>query len=896
MKNYFQKLFFLIAVLMVFPLAGLTQNRINGFVFDKETNQPLGAANILVKGTQTGSISKSNGFFELDIQEIKTVTLLISFVGYKSIELMVEPNTRNLQIYMMPTYIMGMEVVVSASRIDENIRKAPLTIQKINERQIQNSPSGDYFQDMANMRNVEVINNSMGYKIFNSRGFNTTAPLRVVQFIDGVDNQLPTINIVPGNMFGVSDIDIKNIEVISGPASALYGPNAMQGVISYTTKDPYDYPGVAVKVKGGNREYYQLQFRAAETFFNNKLGVKITGSYMSAKDWRADDPVANLYGHQIAPPPLQQKIIGSILAKPEYADFNNYVSNNPNAKIGNIMMMPGYMEKELYNGYIDNMKLSGALYYRFSKDIQARYVYRYSTGTSLYMGNNRAPLDGFYQQLHSLEFQAKGFTLKAYRSNDNTKNTYTLVGAGVNLGFASLPGVDNAFVPAYVNSIYNLSNQYTTPVTENDVNTAMQAGMISANGKWLKPGDPDWDATYDKIKNDTPPYGAHFSSRTTLYHIDGMYEYSFEIVDLNVGASYRNMHPVSEGTVYCDTLQQDGTYRKVSVSEYGGFAQAIFKLLDDNLKLYGSLRADKSENYDIQLSPRLAVIYSLNNHTFRITGQSAFRSPALTDQYQYLNKGSEIVVGNVDGFGNCYTKSSVSAYQQAFDSTLLKTTFIQAIKPEQVKSIEFGYNSTFFDKLYVDFSVYYSRYSDFIGYIRVIRPNTGIAGEQSGIDAIKSRNYTQFNVATNTDQDIDAYGAGISLGYYINDNIKAYFNYTYTNIDSAGIKDDIIPGFNTPKHKFNIGITGSNVYKNLGFAVNFKWVDDYYWQSVFASGPVPSYNTLDLQLSYGFPKLYSTFRIGGSNILNNDYIQAYAMPQIGAFYYASWTFNFDFKK
>ena len=75
-----------------------------------------------------------------------------------------------------------------------------------------------------------------------------------------------------------------------------------------------------------------------------------------------------------------------------------------------------------------------------------------------------------------------------------------------------------------------------------------------------------------------------------------------------------------------------------------------------------------------------------------------------------------------------------------------------------------------------------------------------------------------------------------------------------------------------------------------------KWVDEYYWEAVFASGPVPAYNSLDLQLNYSFPSLYSIFRIGGSNILGTEYIQAYAMPQIGAFYYASWTFNVDFKK
>jgi hypothetical protein len=179
---------------------------INGYVYDLESGEPLEMANISVKGTQQGTISDENGFFSLQVPGEAEVTIQISFVGYKTIELNVIPGTRSLQVNLERDVIMGSEVVISASRVDEKIMEAPLTIQKMSARRIANSPSGDYFSELSSMRDVEIINNSMGFKIFNARGFNTTAPLRVVQFIDGVDNQLPTINIVPGNMFGVNDL------------------------------------------------------------------------------------------------------------------------------------------------------------------------------------------------------------------------------------------------------------------------------------------------------------------------------------------------------------------------------------------------------------------------------------------------------------------------------------------------------------------------------------------------------------------------------------------------------------------------------------------------------------------------------------------------------------------
>jgi len=900
MRKLIYHCFFVLLLVLPFFLHA-QQKSVEGFVSDSETGNPLAAANVVIKGTQQGATTNEAGFFRLQVEGTESITLLITYVGYKDAEVSARPGQKDLRIQLEPTYIMGAEVVVSASRISENIRKAPLTIQKISERQIQSSPSGDYFQDLGNLRDVEVINNSIGYKIFNTRGFNSTAPLRVVQLIDGVDNQLPTINIVPGNMFGVSDIDIRDIEVISGPASALYGPNAMQGVISYHTKNPFDFPGVSVQVKGGTRDYFEGQFRVAKTFIKNKLGFKITGSYLTAKDWQSDYIYGYYPKNASKPQQIQNFYNANLSGLPEYQDYNNYIADpaNSSAKLPGMIQYewPGYSESELFDGKIDNTKVGASLYYRFNKDMQVQYAFRYSTGTSVYMGNNRAPLEGFSQMLNMLEFKGKGFTFRAYRTDDNTNNTYTLVGMGVNLGMASLNSVNTAFVNSYVNTLRTLSNNFTNTVESSWVTDAINTGQSATYGAWLEPGTSAFNMAFDKIKEANPPAGAHFSSKTTMYHVDGMYEYISDKVDWNIGASFRNTHPVSDGTVFMDTLQKDGSYRKIEVSEYGGFLQGIGKFSDDMVKLYASIRLDKSENYDWQFSPRLALVTTVENHNLRLTAQSAFRAPAVSDQYQWLNRGSDIVVGNVDGFGPTYTQSSIDAYYaNGMDSTLLQVTIVPGVKPAQVKSVEFGYNGTFFNKLYVDFSVYYSRYSDFIAYQRTGTPIGGVAGEQSGIDAMRLRQYQKYSVATNTEQDVDTYGAGINLGYYILDNLLAYVNYTYSNIDSAGIAKDIIPGFNTPKHKFNVGLQAKNIYRNLGFTLNFKWVDEYYWEAIFASGPVPSYNTLDAQISYGFPKIYSTIRLGGSNILGEKYIQAYAMPEIGAFYYVSWSFDFGFKK
>ncbi|MCK4568771.1 MAG: TonB-dependent receptor [Bacteroidales bacterium] len=895
MKKVLQFILLAIAAICLSSAVYAQTAAISGFVYDLDSGEPLEMANIKVKGTSIGSTSDENGFFSFDVSSTGKIFIEVSYIGYKDVEMEVEPGII-LQIKLEPDVIMGAEVVISASRVDEKIMEAPLTIQKMNVKQIENAASGDYFSDLSNMRDVEIINNSIGFKVFNARGFNTTSQLRVVQFIDGVDNQLPTINIVTGNMFGVNDLDLESVEVISGPASAMYGPNAMQGVLSMNTKSPFKYRGVSLRFKAGTREYGEVQFRYADVFAKGKLGFKITGSAMTAKDWVADDPKANRYGNQPTPPQNFNQVIQDKADEgiPIFQQFVDYAAQYPDANPGMVQFkMPGYMESELYDGKTNNFKIGGGLYYKAMKEMMLSYEGRYSTGTSIYMGNNRAPMEGFYQMQHVLGLDYKGFSFKAYMSQDDTKNIYSLPATGVLMGFSSMKNVGPAFLGTYVGSIAELSGGFSNPYNPAWGEVAEGSAMMAANGQWLQPGTSEWDAAFDKVTSNPPPFGSNFQNKTCLYHLEALYNHSFNKIDLNVGASFRNTNPVSHGAVFADTAGI-----KINVAEYGGFAQAIWNAVENRLKIFGSVRVDKSSNYDLQLSPRLAFVFNVNeNHVLRLTGQSAFRSPAVTDQYQYLNKGYGFTIGNINGFGNAYTYSSVVA----FDGTnpqVLQTTYVDGVKPEQLQSIELGYNGLITKKFFVDLSLYYNMYSDFITYVEVARPNgDAVAGEPSGVEAIKTRNYTRYLVATNTNQDMNTYGASIGLTYFIKSTLKVYGNYTYSKLDTANFDKNFMLAYNTPEHKINIGMEGK-IYKGFGFALNWRWVDDYTWESVFAPYPnlIKSYNVTDLQFSFEVPRLMSTLRVGGSNIFNQEYIQATGMPQIGAFYYASWTFNFDFKK
>ena len=225
---------------------------------------------------------------------------------------------------------------------------------------------------------------------------------------------------------------------------------------------------------------------------------------------------------------------------------------------------------------------------------------------------------------------------------------------------------------------------------------------------------------------------------------------------------------------------------------------------------------------------------------------------------------------------------------------LLETIKIDPIEPEQVKTIEAGYRGIIGKGLYVDLTVYYSVYSNFIAGIRVVVPDgNAVAGEQSGEDAIVTEVYQPYQIPTNAKQDVSTYGGSIGFNYYIRKGLMAKLNYSYAVMDTSNLTDPIIPGFNTPKNKINVGLVGTRIWKELGFNINYKWVEGFFWESTFGDGDVPSYNLVDVQLSYKFPELYSTLRIGASNLLDNRHWEAYGSPFIGRLIYASWSFKFD---
>lgn len=925
-SNNSLKLFSLIICLFIGVNVFAQESTVRGKILDKTTKEGLIGANVQIKGTTIGAVTDMNGSFELKAEIKFPVKITVTYLGYAEQEIEVSDEQQKINISLLPQEVrVSNDVVISASRISERIQTSPSSIQKLNAKQIQSAASGNFYQGLGNLKEVDITTTSMGFQVFNTRGFNTTAPVRIVQFIDGMDNQAPGLNFPVGNLVGANDLDLESVEVISGASSALYGANAFQGVVSMKTKNPFDYKNLQLKIKGGNRQMADAQIRYANAFGKKKygrdvFGFKVSAEYFRAKDWIADDTIANNYGNIAT-----DVNVSTVVRKLQYSEdtaiarqfraLNAYLDFFPNAFPGNVhIQAPGYREKSLTDGKTESIKASIGLYARPIKDMELEYQYKFGRGSAVYQGANRYNIKNILFQQHKFQMDYKGFELKYYTTQENAGKSYDMVFSAINLSKIGIARYVSNFIKSYFGKLSDYTNSFHDDPSNDAVQSSREYALQQAfTDAYLQPGSASFDSAYRLIVNDANLVtGSRFQDKSSLHHVEASYNHTFKHnINWIAGTSFRMYLPRSFGSIFADTLKNrtdtlaDGSpnlkskFINLNTWEVGGYTQITVDLFKNHLKLVGSARIDKSMNFKVQFSPRISAIGTYKDHTFRFSYQQAFRTPTLQNQYIALDLGAIQLLGNLHG-AEGYDVESVKMFRENYNSTLnvdptiLKPVKLEPLRPEQVNSWELGYRGVFAKKVYVDVNAYFNRYFHFIGDLRFYEPNNKDikVGTEAGSDAMLTGAYNLIQMPTNAKQKVDAYGASVGLNYYIWRSLVGTFNYTYSGINTKNLHDPIIPGFNTPNHKFNIGVNAQRIWKGLGFGLNFKWVSKYKWESTFGDGVVPSYHTLDMQVNYEFPRWF-TLQVGGSNIYNNRHIEAYGSPKIGALVYGSMLFDLE---
>ena len=903
---------------------------ISGQVTDIDDGEPLIGVNILVKDKVIGTVTNADGNFNFTVNESLPLTLVVSSVGYGREEVVVNNQTENLDIQLEYQTLLGQEVVVSASRVEESILESPVSIEKLDIRDIQAAAAPSFYDQIVNLKGIDVSAQSLTFKSINPRGFGANGNTRTVQLIDGIDNQAPGLNFPVGNIVGISELDLESVEILPGAASALYGPNAINGIILMNSKSPFDYQGLSAAVKLGVTHldgvdadpalYQNYAIRYAKAF-NNRFAFKVNAEFLRAGDFRGVDyrdqqdiversdenidPTnragrrtydgVNVYGD-----PLLN--LGVIAQDPEApASLQAVRPLMPFGEAGNFTPT-GYTESEILDNTTESLKLGGALHYRINDDVEALVQYNFGSGSTVYTANDRFVLDDFSIQTGKLELRGSNFFLRAYTTRENSGDSYAAN------TLASLINAQTT-IPAYLSGFAG-ARLLGLPIDQShDV-----ARLVSDRERQLNLENGTFQRLYDSLRQvPISEGGAQFLDNTGLYHYEGMYNFSDQIdfAEIIVGANYRRYDLVSEGTLFA--LQDDG--EEFNIDEWGAYVQVSKDLLDDKLDLTGSIRYDKNENFSGQFSPRLSAVFSpQENHNFRASFQRGFRIPTTQDQFIDLDVVTRRLVGSnpilVERYNfrdnQVYTTNSVQAARQEFQESgnlaqaeaLLNPVEFSDFETEKVNTYEVGYKGVLGEKLLIDAYYYFSSYRDFIAEVDFTQTANGngppFAPPANPQGIIQQTVGTQrFGFDLNADGTVNAHGFAIGAEYALDRGFVVGGNAAYNDLlDQQDLIDQgFRASYNTPLWRYNLKIANRKVTDNFGFSVNYRWQDAFLWESSFGVGVVPAFSTLDAQVSYKLSDLKSVIKLGGSNVLNERYTTSFGNPRMGAVYYISLTFD-----
>ena len=468
-----KKLLTLIAVFASFTMWAQTQ--VSGTVTDAD-GQPLPGANIVLDGT-TGAVSDFDGNFSLSTDQQPPFTLTVSSVGFESTTVDVTSASESLTIQLSEGSTQLDEIVVSASRMAERIFESPVTVEKFSLQKIENTPSADYFNGLANLKGVSLVEAGLVFNQVQIRGFSDIYNEGLVTLVDGMNNQMPVFGFAVGNLIGLNELDVQSIELVPGAASALYGADAYKGILFLNSKNPFDHQGISVKIKqgiteqdtAGQNDFTEISVRMA-TQLSDKLAIKASLSHKEGTDWSAQD-----YRHSV-----DGVIVDNYAANsPDYNAVNEEgeiafstalifdqlvgVTGNPAfSALGGIspnyfgtILSTGYNDVDMFGTETSNTKANLAIHYRPNENSEISIQSLLGTGTApLSTGGTRYHLDDVQIEQHKLEYKSGGLTSRIYYTKEDAGET--LVAQLMSIALAQRSwgdlGIQNGWGVNYLNT------------------------------------------------------------------------------------------------------------------------------------------------------------------------------------------------------------------------------------------------------------------------------------------------------------------------------------------------------------------------------------------------------------------------------------------------------------
>ncbi|MFL5575513.1 MAG: TonB-dependent receptor [Gemmatimonadaceae bacterium] len=792
----------LVAALALLPAALPAQaavGRIAGTVTDP-AHAPLASAQVSISGTRQGAVTDAQGRFaiynvapgtyELRVQRIGQKPMMVPGVAVRA----GEETTIDVTLERAAVELAG--VVVSASRRTEKVTDAPATVTVIGTDVLDQSVGNTFAGALKEAKGVDFIQVGMTSVAINARGFNSSFNNRFLMVEDGRISVLPENGLPVGSFTPTPKVDLAGMEVLVGPGSALYGPDASSGVLSLTTKDPRQFPGATLEVTGGSRSYADVQGRYAGVRGN--LGYKVAGEYQTAKDWE------NFLCYNAS---------GSVVATP---------GAKPTCAAGQVRE--------------DNLKQR--------IDWDAR-VARGTGALVYYAGDKRVELNGGMSQTDGVGQTNVGRNQLSGWQYNVLQGRYTMPHWYVNAYRAQSKSGDSYALNRYAGAQLTPSNASVGPDS---------LRMLS-----------DW-----------PSDGRMYAAEVQGNYAIPMLRNTATVF----GAQYRNDVVSSDRQWLTDRI----TRKDIANDQTGVYAQTTTSVIPQ-LDIVLAGRYDKPKQYDAQWSPKAGVVIKpIPDQALRVTFNRAFKSPTIlqTDFFipDWTAGASGIsIYGNTTGFK---TVNASGATVRTFGP----------IQPESNKTWEFGYKGIIGNRLFLDGTYYRSDYQNFMSPLTLVNNSSALlpAGARTYAVPLSNPNGIPVdgqNRIINPANTVNSYpivliyynlgnakvsGTDIGANFLATQRVEVRGTLSTVKIDNltvpaaAGTGGLEATSLNSPGTKWTLGTTAKDIGPASG-GLTWRNYVGYYFRSGSNSGIIPTFGTLDANVSYKLPAATSTMLTLGVNNL-----------------------------
>ncbi len=766
-------------------------------------SRPVADAQVVIINTAFRAVTDANGTYSITGIPSGRYELRVARIGEVPRTILIDVTSgetvANVQMTRAAIDLGG--VTVSASRRAQKVTDAPATVTVINTDALDATVGNTFASALKEAKGIDFIQVGITAVAINARGFNSAFNNRFLMVEDGRIAVLPENGLPVGAFTATPKVDLAGMEVLVGPGSALYGPDASNGVLSLTTKDPRQFPGATIEATGGSRSYRDVQGRYAGMFANGKIGFKVSGEYQAANDW--ENFLNYNVGGAIVPSGTTGSVREDALKVP--IDWDAGVRRGTAAVVH-------------YSG-ANRLELNGGM----SK----------TNGVGqTNVGRNQLK-DWGYNVLQA-KFSSPRWFLNAYRTQSQSGESFAL----------------NRYAGAQLNA----------------ANASLSADSLRMLSDW---------------PSDGRMYAAEAQGN---YTVQPLLNTSFVF-----GAQYRLDQVSSDRQWLTDRI----TGEDIKNDQKGIYAQSttpVNKFLD--VVLAG--RLDYPENYDQQFSPKAGIIVKpMTDHALRVTFNRAYKSPTVLQTDFFIPDWTSVIsiFGNTTGF----TRTNLDGSKVTYNP----------MEPETNKTWEFGYKGVLANRLYLDGTYFRSDYKNFMSPLTIIQNpfNAAAAGgayyaaplNPGGNIPVNAQGRIVNQAATPSTPLVltyynlgDAKVAGVDLGLsaIVTDQIELRGTASTVKINEvtvpAGGSLEAV-SLNSPTTKWTVGVTGRDIGP-VTTGVTWRNVNGYYFRSGTNTGVIPTFGTLDANVSVKMPRMQNALiNLSVANLLSCSALNVTYEPVSAAF-------------